>query len=539
MNTLRIDGKRFSGLPEALYDSYETVNEIYPYDFKREEDWQRRIAWLDTHQVADSKAVGHVLMPLNQRLGGGKRTLENVQALTEDSCLTVVTGQQAGLFTGPLYTLYKAATTIKTAKALSERTGRNVVPVFWMATEDHDYAEVAMNWNFDGTRVRRARLPRRHKHNAPVGALPVTDELVALCEEVSSELGGTLHGQDMTRLLKDTLAASDTLGDWFGRLLLNLFAPWGLVVLDPSAPEMRMAMRPFFRHCLQNTLLIQKDFMICTDRVTTLGFRKELELGPGQTGLFIIEEGHRIALYSNQEGTWFSDRKGEHSWSLGELTERLEQKPEEFSTGAALRPVLQDWLLPVAGVVLGPSETAYHAQLGEIYGRFGRKLPVIVPRESWVLAYETNDLSNGTIEELIKGSPEVWLSDRVMDKSSPTIRSSLEQYRSENQQNMIRLMAAMPMDSQRKALLMTGVSQSQEREMKWILKQLRRALPVDKEGYKMHQAFARMVRPLGKVQERTLLPWYFLSQFGTELVQTLVNSEFSLDLRLITGRKTT
>ncbi len=535
MTILTIEGKRFSGLAEALYDNYDFVKDLYPYDFLLEEDWNQRIAWLDANPGADRREMSAALMTLNQRLGCGEKTLESLRALAGDSALAVVTGQQTGLFTGPLYTLYKAATTIKRAQRLSASTGRPVVPVFWMATEDHDYAEIAMNWHFDGTQVKGVRLSRTHKTHSPVGMLPVSEELKTLCNEVCATLGDLSYGREMAELLETTLEKSHTLGEWFGRLLLDLFAPWGLVVLDPSAPDMRRVMEPFFRQCLVKTTAIQQAFSRSSEKVTEMGFRKEMELGQGQTGIFLIEEGNRIPLYANEDGTLFTDRDGQMSWTLETLLDRLERKPEDFSTGAALRPALQDWLLPVAAAILGPSETAYHAQLGDIFTTLGRRLPIIVPRESWTLAPDEGHIDFKDVTELLQGSPEAWVSDRIMDLADPEMRNRITQYNEEYQSHIAQLIDSLPVSSEARERLSQGAHHMQEREMKWLYKSMRRYLTAEADEYRTYRSFARMLRPLGRVQERTLLPWYFLSVFGRELIGSLTESEFSTDMRILTG----
>lgn len=535
MNILTVEGKRFSGLAEALYDNYDFVEDLYPYDFMLDEDWTRRIAWLDTNPGAERKAVSDALVSLNRCLGGSTETLKNAGRIAEDCCLTVVTGQQTGLFTGPLYTLYKAATTIKRARSLSASIGRPVVPVFWMATEDHDYAEIAMNWSFEGDQIKPVRLSRRHKENAPVGNLPITEELSALCQELCSSLGNLPYGQEMVELLESTLETSDKLGDWFGRLLLNLFAPWGLVVLDPASADMRSIMRPFFNKCLHNTSTLQHSFDHCSKRVKDKGFALEMELGKGQTGVFLIEDGNRLPLYSNEEDSVFTDRDEKQRWSLDILLKRLEQHPGDFSTGAALRPALQDWLLPVAGAVLGPSEAAYHSQLGEIFVQVGRQLPVIVPRESWTLAPGHSHINAAELTELLRGNPESWVSDRIMDLADPTMRSRIASYNEEYQGHIAHLVGSLPVSTEARERLSAGAFQMQEREMKWLYKSIRRHLTAEADEYRAYRSFARMLRPMGKVQERTLLPWYFLSQMGKELISLLTDSEFSTEMRIITG----
>lgn len=538
MNVLTVEENRFSGITESLYHNYDTVKALYPYDFNRSEDWQERLRWLDAHPGADRESVCEALLALNTQLGAKEKTLSNIHALSEMHCLAVVTGQQTGLFTGPLYTLYKAVTTIKQAQTLSAQTGRPVVPVFWMATEDHDYAEIAMNWHFDGQRIKRIRLPREHRTNMPVGTLPVTDELVSLCEELCTELDAEMSGSEMAALLRDTLSQSENLGQWFGRLLLDLFAPWGLVVLDPSAPQMRSVMIPYFEKALQETLGVQQAFQQGTLAVSARGFKPEVTMAVDQTGIFLVDEGVRTPLYSDQTGTVLRDRYGKKHWTLAVLLKRLHTSPEDFSTGVALRPVLQDWLLPVAAAVLGPSEAAYHGQLCPLFEYFHRRLPIIVPRESWVLAPDSSFLDAGELQELLRVTPEEWFSDRIMNLADEKLKGRIEQHHDSYLERLSLLIDSLPISRDARETLTERAEKMQEQEKRWMLKQIRKSLIAEAEAAVDYHHITRMLRPLGKQQERVLLPWYFLSRYGRNLLTDLVALEFSTDLRIYRGGQT-
>ncbi len=537
MNILTVEDIRFSGITEKLYHDYDAVKALYPYDFNRSEHWHERIAWLDAHPGANRGQVKEALMSLNRRLGAGEETLANVENLSDSRCLTVVTGQQTGLFTGPLYTLYKAITVIKQAKSLSVATGRPVVPVFWMATEDHDYAEIAMNWHFDGRRTKRVRLSREHRHNRPVGTLPVSEELVRLCEDLCNDLNNQVSGKEMADLLRKSLAGSNTIGDWFGRLMLDLFAPWGLVVLDPSDPTLRAVMIPYFEKALRETQAVQQAFKQGTMALSARGYAPEVTMSEGQTGIFIVDEGIRLPVYADESGTRFQDRHGAKHWSLETLRERLTSHPEDFSTGVALRPGLQDWLLPVAAAVLGPSEAAYHGQLGSMFTLFGRQLPIIVPRESWALAPDSGFLDAGEIIELLRTTPDEWFSDRIMDLADKKLRSRIDEHHDSYIERLSLLIDSLPISTTARDTLTDRAVKLQEQEKKWMLKLIRKSLIAEADAAGDYHRFARMLKPVGRMQERTLLPWYFLARFGRSLLNDLIGMEFSLNLRIYTGGK--
>lgn len=535
MNTWKIETKRFGGLTESLYNDYSRVETLYPYNYVEENDWDKRIAWLDAHSGAAPSEVADALEALNRRLGATEAVLNNIEHLRAADALCVVTGQQIGLFTGPLYTIYKAATTIKQARALSNRTGRIVVPVFWMATEDHDYGEVASNWHFNGQKVRQLRLSREHRGNSPVGILPISESLENLCAELCDLIEEGPGREEAVALLQETLSKSSDLGQWFGRLISELFAIWGMVVLDPSAPEMRQVARPFFEKALLEAEAVEKAFLTYTSQVQEQGYHPEIAHVPGQTGMFLIEANERISLYKDLSEDCFTDKKGIRKWSRDNLRHMAAVNPQAFSTGVVLRPVLQDWLLPVAAAVLGPGEAAYHGQLRGVFNVMGREMPIIVPRESWVLAPDCNFLAAQDIESLITGDADTWVSDKIMDTADHEMRYRINEFNETYLDSLNMLLESLPISADARIELEKRAALMQKREMKKMIGIIKKALTAEAGGIGAFRSVAAMLRPMGKTQERCLLPWHFYARFGKSLISDLVESDFCTSIRVYAG----
>ncbi len=309
------------------------------------------------------------------------------------------------------------------------------------------------------------------------------------------------------------------------------------MVLDPGQPALRQVMRPFFETALLEARPLRQAFDAGTAAMAALGFEAEVTLAPGQTGLFLIEEGQRLPLYQGAEPGAFTDRDGQRRWTLETLQERLAREPEAFSTGVVLRPVLQDWLLPVAEAVLGPSEAAYHGQLRGVFEGLRRQLPVIVPRESWVLAPGQQDVDPLLLNALITGDPEVWVSDRLMDDAAPALRSRLAAEQERQALALRETLAALPLGEASRQSLTARLERLKNREGKALERHIRRALLAEAPENRRWQHLARMIRPGGKVQERRLIPWYFYGCFGPELLGTLVESEYGTGLRVCGGEE--
>lgn len=360
---------------------------FFTYDHRDPDSFVRRAAWLDereasTHEGSVREAVARALVEQNLRLGAHARALESARALAQRGTLAVVTGQQAGLLGGPLYTLFKAVTAVRLAADLSARLGRPVVPVFWLATEDHDYEEVAQTWVVDRHgRLRRLRLPRAEDARRSVGDVPVPPAAESVVAEFAAALGP--QGAALAGRLLDAARASGSLGEWCARLLADWLSPHGLVLLDPMDPALRRPLRGLFASALLRREAVYRELAAAATRIERRGGVPALTHGPEHTHLFLYHEGRRLALLWGDGG--LSDRDGRVRLTVAEAARLIQESPERFSPGVVLRPVAQDMLLPTLAFVVGPGEAQYLAQAGGVYRLFGLQMPVLVPRLSLTL----------------------------------------------------------------------------------------------------------------------------------------------------------
>ena len=293
----------------------------------------------------------------------------------------VCTGQQAGLFLGPLYTLYKAASTIRLARWLAETWDAPVVPVFWLQTEDQDAAEIAVCHV-----ARGSDEPLTLKLDVADDGVSVAHRVLpAAVEELLAKLGDALgrlpHGDEHLACLARHYRPGAGWGQAFAGVLAELFAPEGLVVLDPRDPALAPLAAPVHRRALIEALPIARAL---TERVRSLessGFRATVHVREDAPLSFFHPdgpEGPRCRLAAAEGGFVEVGRQRAHS--LEELLGVLDSSPAAFSTSALLRPILQDTWLPTTAYVGGPAEVAYFAQLAPLYAAFDVPMPIVVPR---------------------------------------------------------------------------------------------------------------------------------------------------------------
>ena len=364
---------------------FERVRPFFTYNPHEEGAFARRAEALERQAHRPPReAVAEALYSYNRSLGAEEPALEAARRLADPRAVVVVGGQQPGLATGPLYTIYKALAVLRWARQLADALGRPVVPVFWLATEDHDLEECNQLHVLDERgRLQRLRLPWAVPGGPPpVGTLPLVPASRALVREVV-RLAGAGEDDPYARLLEEERAAARTLGEWVARLLARLFSGQGLVVLDPMQPALRQLSRPLLQRAVVRRETIHRELAAAARRLERRGYRPALDIEPEHAHLFHYDGRRRAALLW-REGR-FTDRHGRISLTPGALARELEARPEAFSPNVVLRPMVQDWLLPVVAFVVGPGEVQYLAQLRDVYPLFGLEMPVLVPRPGFTL----------------------------------------------------------------------------------------------------------------------------------------------------------
>ena len=300
----------------------------------------------------------------------------------------VATGQQVGLFLGPLYAFYKAASAIEVARAIQAESGVRCVPLFWLQTEDHDFAEISSCTvaGRDGEPVRLAladeqdgkgRISVAHR----VLGGQVTEVLAALAEA----LGPDAAAEEVVGLLRDSYQPGRTVAGAFASVLATVFADEGLLILDPRDARLAAAAAPIYRSAIADADVIERSLKEREAALAAAGFNEQVAVRERGALVFFhtgSATGPRFRLQRGKSST-------SSSWALAgsseivshdELLATLAREPLRFSTSALLRPIVQDTVLPTVAYVGGPGEINYFAQLGPLYKHFDVAPPLLVPR---------------------------------------------------------------------------------------------------------------------------------------------------------------
>lgn len=337
--------------------------------------------------AARRHAIVALLREQNRSFGAGPSTAANLDRLAAGAA-AVVTGQQVSLFGGPLLTLLKAATAIRMA-ADASRAGRPHVPIFWLASEDHDFDEVnqailhAGAGNAPNT-LRTLRLPRNPAPGAPVGSLPLGEGILPLLEDLRRCLGEN----SICDLLASLYVPTATFASAFAGLLSRIFHEHGLIVIDAAPRAMHALAQSTLRAAIEQADAIHAALLERSHELERAGYHAQVAVGERSSLLFLIDQasGVRTALKkipgNDTDQRWSA---GARQYTTAELVAILEETPERISPNVLLRPVMQDTLLPTSVYIGGPAEVAYFAQCQVVYRQIlGRATPVL-PRFSATL----------------------------------------------------------------------------------------------------------------------------------------------------------
>lgn len=320
--------------------------------------------------------IADILERQNRAFGASSSTLENIARL-RNGAVAAVSGQQVGLLGGPLYSTLKAVSAIRYARDLSAQSV-TCVPVFWMATEDHDLEEInhVTLLNLDGM-PERVQTSSAGVKDSPVSEVRLGNEIAPVVAR-ACEL---LDDSDAAAAVRESYRPGESLGTAFAKLFALLFADFGLVLLDPSDPELHSAAAPLYARAIEKAEELNAAVIQRGRELREAGYHEQVKVTPETTLLFEKRDGARTVIHrANGDFSVGRDRS-----TRDELLRRIQAAPHRFSPNVLLRPVVQDYLLPTAAYFAGPAEIAYFAQVGVVYQQLlGRSTPVL-PRCSATL----------------------------------------------------------------------------------------------------------------------------------------------------------
>ncbi|MEX2584325.1 MAG: bacillithiol biosynthesis cysteine-adding enzyme BshC [Gemmatimonadota bacterium] len=456
------------------------------------------------------------------------RARERLDRFVKDGGAVVTTGQQAGFLTGPLYTIHKAASAIALAKHLETRLDVPVLPVFWVASEDHDWAEVNHTVLIDRRgELQRYELEGRDQRPLPMSERQLEGDLDILCDHITQSVGATRHNEEYVRQIIDPYRREGaTVAGAFSEAFQALFAGSDLLVTDAADPAVKQASLGVLKEALTDASEHEARLSARSKEMAGRGYGSQVAVLERGVNVFFSSEGGRHRLYRKGEDFVVRERKG--TILREELLQTLLAEPERFSPNVFLRPVVESAVFPTLAYVGGPGEIAYFAQVTALFDAYGIAPPVAVPRYSALVVERAVERVLEGLELTIEDvrEPREALVERLARREVPgPVGDGIGRIRDDLAAGFERLIdEAVRLDP----TLGGSLGSIRNRELAWMARAERTIVGAIKRGDRLSldrlDRVLDALRPGGSAQERVLNVLPYLGRYGPHFLRELERS---------------
>ena len=519
-----VDVRRFPWIRRLAAD--------YAYDFRSvapffSGDPADRAAWaavIGRTQAHDRRReeIASVIREQQARRGAPPRAVEAAQQLADPHTVAIVTGQQAGLFGGPMFTLLKALTTLKLAAQVSRDYKVPAVAVFWIDAEDHDWDEVRSCTVFDSDRALRtvALAPRPGADLSPVATIRLDDSIAGVLDELEQLLPATEFRSTLVAQLRRAYTPGAGMADAFGTWLEQVLGERGLVVFDSSDAASKPLVREVFTRELSMPGQTARLAALAGSDLVARGYHSQVHPHDDSLALFHLDGARRAIRQQNGEFI-----VGDKSVVGATLLQQAADRPDAFSPNVLLRPVVQDTLFPTICYVAGPNELAYLGQLRSVYEHFGVPMPLMYPRAS-ATVLDSSALRFLTKYKLpleaLHAQDEAALNELLRTQIPPEVEESFARALTTIEAEMAGIARAVSeLDPTLEGAVRSTLGRMQHDLQTLHAKMIQAAKRRDETLRRQFMHARALAFPNGPPQERTIGFISFLNQYGPALVERL------------------
>lgn len=512
------------------------VQSFFHYRFDQASSDVARLAEL-RQRTFPREAVARHIESFMRRYPTSPSIQHSLEKLKKNHSVVVIGGQQAGILTGPLYTIHKVISIIKLAEQKEKQLKIPVVPVFWIAGEDHDYQEVNHVFISNGQKPTKWIYPEKILHKKMVTDIELDKQVaISWIQKIIENFGETSYTKDILSFMHTQLERATTFVDFFANLIMEMFKDYGLLLIDSGDPHLRQLEKDILIQQITHHSSITNSWLKQQRFISAQGYKPVIETNEQAANLFYYDKkgNERILLEFDHQKDRFVGKNGGISFSMEELLALAARDPARLSNNVVTRPLTQECLFPTIAFIAGPGEIAYWAELKLIFEDFGMKLPPIVPRLNITLLdrsietdinelhLELSDLlSHGTHDK--KQQYLETVKDTEVESLFLTAKEQLQhQYRLIEQKTTSLNKGLLPLLLKNEHMVLTQLEfmkNKLEESVEWkhqsILKKFNR---VD-----------LALRPDGVPQERIWNVWYYLNQYGMSLIDDLLRFTYVFD----------
>lgn len=512
------------------------LQRFFHYNFTDENSYIHRLDELKNRSFMRQELADHI-QTFMSRYAESDRIAENIEKLRKENSVAVIGGQQAGILTGPLYTIHKVISIIKLAEQKEQELGVPVVPVFWIAGEDHDYQEVNHVYVMKDNRQEKWLYPEKNLEKKMISEVCINRDLCySWVEEIIETYGETKHTKEVLSFALESLKKAESFVDFFATIIMELFKDSGLLIVDSGDKDLRKLEKEYFINQIKNHREITSAVLGQQEETKAAGFSNMIDINENTANLFFYDEHvkERILLQFDPQSGGFTGKNGEVSFTYDELMEIANEFPEKLSNNVVTRPLMQEWLFPTLAFIGGPGEIAYWAELKLVFEHFGVQMPPLVPRLNITLLERSiesdlNELKLDLKEVLISGTSghELKFIDSLKDREVEELFGQVKGMLSD-QYHLIREKSngidpvLLPMLQKNESILLNQIKFMEDKIVEAICQKNDHIL----------RKFSRVenaLRPGGAPQERVWNPFYYLNKYGLELVPELLKLQYRFD----------
>ncbi|MRX70819.1 bacillithiol biosynthesis cysteine-adding enzyme BshC [Bacillus lacus] len=504
---------------------------FFDYNILNKDVYRQRAAELKEKEIDRSSLVSY-LRSYHKRFNS-PAAMKNIEKLSEADSVTVIAGQQAGLLTGPLYTIHKILSVIVFAKQQEQELNIPVVPVFWVAGEDHDFAEVNHVFVQKEKRIKKKAVSSRILTKTPVSSLTIDQkDCQKWIEEVFESFGETQYTEQLLQTVRHHLSKSETYTQFFEELIMDLFRHEGLIILNSADPQLRKLEKQWFQQIIKQSSSIAEALREQQNMMREQGYSPILEIPEGSASIFYHIGGERFLLQENN-GVFEAGDTGQ-SFTTEELLKEAEEHPELFSNNVVSRPLMQEFLFPTLAFFAGPGEFTYWSELKGVFREAGMKMPPVLPRKSFSflersvetdineLGLQLSEVFDDGIEVLREG----WLAGKKKcDISDLTENAKMEIetiHKKLREEALIVDKSLQPMLLKNKAFI--------DAQLDFLASNVEKQFLLQNEfSLNKFRRIETSLVPLGQPQERIWNIYYYFNKYGPDFLDNLMKLSYSFN----------
>lgn len=363
-------------------NDFEQVKNYYNINFRNENLYDELFEKVSSRKNSNKSNLVSILLNYYEGLKCSNKTKQNIEFLNDEKTIAVFTGQQVGLLGGPLYTIYKAFTSIKLAEYLNTKFKEyNFVPIFWMAGDDHDYEEISfinlINKENELAKITLDDGKGLEINRGPVGDLQFDTNVLEFSNLIKSNIRETEFTNGLTEMIDNVLQDGLSIKESFFRLMYQIFDDTGLIIFDPQQKNVKELLKPIFKKELTDYKIHNKDLLLTSADLDD-NYHAQVKIKP--INLFYSDETGRHLIEPIEDEYRLKGKR--KRFTKEEIIELVDNYPERFSGNVLLRPICEDYLFPTGFYIGGPGEISYYAQVIPLYTHYGLQHPIVFPRAS-------------------------------------------------------------------------------------------------------------------------------------------------------------